>query len=93
VSKNKKNMFLKKSTTKMETNVLMKFVLGSSNLVAAGFEISKITAQHGKPFSDGDYIKESRLECAPFLFDTFPEKEIIIQCITDLQVSRKKIKY
>jgi hypothetical protein len=58
----------------MQSNVLKKFVLGSSNLVASVFEISKIFAQHGKPFSDGDYIKESRLECAPFLFDSVPEK-------------------
>jgi hypothetical protein len=40
----------------MPSNVFMKFILGSSNLVAAGLEISKIIAQHGKPFSDGDYI-------------------------------------
>jgi hypothetical protein len=75
VSKNKNNTFLEKSTTKkMQSNVLIKFVSGSSNLVAAGFEISKIIAEHERPFSDGDYIKESRLECA-FLFDGFPEKE------------------
>ena len=47
--------------------------------MAASFEVSKviarhgkpfsdgdyiIIARHGKPFSDGDYIKESWLECA-----------------------------
>jgi hypothetical protein len=46
----------------------MKFVSGSSNLVASGFEISKIIAQRGKPFSDGDYIKESWLEMCSFPF-------------------------
>jgi hypothetical protein len=56
----------------------MTFVSGSSNLVAAGFETSKIIAQHGKPFSDGDNIKESWLECTPFLSNGFPEKEKII---------------
>ena len=29
----------------------------SSNLVAASFEASKVIVQHGKPLSDGDYIK------------------------------------
>jgi hypothetical protein len=58
----------------MQSNVLMKFVSGISNLVAAGLEIPKIIAKHWKPFSDGDYIKESWLECVPFLFDGFPEK-------------------
>jgi hypothetical protein len=46
----------------MQSNVLIKFVSRSSSLVAAGLEISKIIAQHGKPFSDGDYIKNSWLE-------------------------------
>ena len=55
----------------------MNFIPGrsSSNLVAANFEVSKVIAQHGKPLSDGDYIKEAWLECAPFLFDNFAEKE------------------
>ena len=47
----------------------------SSNLVAASFEVSKVIVQHGKPLSDGDYIKEAWLECAPFLFDNFSEKK------------------
>ena len=64
----------------------------SSNLVAASFEVSKVIAQHGKPLSDGDYIKEAWLECAPFLFDNFSEKEKIIQRIKDLSLSRKTVK-
>jgi hypothetical protein len=67
VSKNENNTFLEKSTTKkMQSNVLMKFISGSSNLVAAGLRYQRLFAQHGKPFSDGDNIKESWLECAPF---------------------------
>jgi hypothetical protein len=76
VSKNKKNTFLEKLTTKrMQLNVLINFVSGSSNLVAAGFEMSKIIDQHEKPLGHGDYIKESWLECASCLFDGFPEKK------------------
>lgn len=40
------------SNKKMQSNILMKFVSGGSNLVAAGFEISKLIAQHEKPLSD-----------------------------------------
>jgi len=63
----------------------MNFILGrsSSNLVAASFEVSKVIAQHGKPLSDGDYIKEAWLECASFLFDNFSEKEKIIPRMKD----------
>ncbi|XP_042206826.1 general transcription factor II-I repeat domain-containing protein 2A-like isoform X1 [Homarus americanus] len=79
--------------TKKQSDVLMKFISGrpSSNLVAAGFEVSKVIAQHGKPLSDGEYIKEAWLECAPFLFDNLSEKDKIIQRIKDLSVSRKTI--
>ena len=72
----------------------MNFISGrsSSNSVAASFEFSKVIAQHGKPLSGGDYIKKAWLECAPFLFDKFLEKEKIIQRIKDLSLSRKTIK-
>ena len=39
--------------------------------------------------TDGDYIKEAWVECAPLLFDNFSEKERIIQRIKDLSMSRK----
>ena len=64
----------------------------NSNLVAASFEASKVIAQHGKPLRDRDYTKEAWLECAPFLFDNFSEKEKIIQRIEDLSLSRKTVK-
>ena len=58
----------------------MNFISGrsSSNLVAASVKVSKVFAQHGKPLSDGDYIKETWLESAPFLYDNFSEKDKII---------------
>ena len=69
----------------------MNFISGksSSNLVAASFEILKEIAQHAKPFSDGDYIKEAWLKCTPSLFDNFSKK--IIQRIKDLSLSRKAV--
>ena len=72
----------------------MNFISGrsSSNLVADNFEVSKAIAQHGKPLSDGDYIKEAWLQCASFLFDNFSEKEKIIQRIQDLSLSKKTVK-
>ncbi|XP_062927408.1 copper homeostasis protein cutC homolog isoform X1 [Mobula hypostoma] len=80
------------SNKKLQSNTMPTFVSGSSNLVAASFEVSKVIAQHGRPLSDGEYVKESWLECAPFLFDGFQEKEKIIQRIKDLPVSRNTVK-
>jgi len=75
----------KLSKTNKQADNFMNFILGrsSSNLVAASFEVSKVIAQHGKPLSDGDYIKEAWLECASFLFDNFSEKEKIIPRMKD----------
>jgi hypothetical protein len=47
---------------------------------------------HGKPLSNGSYIKELWLECAEFLFDYFPGKGKIIQRINDLPVTRNAVK-
>ena len=60
--------------------------------MAASFEVSKIIARHGKPLSDGDYIKESWLECASYLFEDFQNKDKIIQRIKDLSISRNTVK-
>ena len=72
----------------------MNFISGrsSSKLVAASFEVSKVISQHETPFSDGNYIKEAWLKCAPFIFDNFLEKEKIIQRIKNLSLSRKVVK-
>jgi hypothetical protein len=48
VSKNM-DIFLEKSTPKKCYQVMMTFVLDGSILVAVGFYLSKIIAQHGKP--------------------------------------------
>ena len=84
----------KLSKTNKQADNFMNFILGrsSSNLVAASFEVSKVIAQHGKPLSDGDYIKEAWLECASFLFDNFSEKEKIIPRMKDLSLSRNTVK-
>ncbi|XP_076308667.1 uncharacterized protein LOC143224092 [Tachypleus tridentatus] len=76
----------------MQSNVLMKFVSGSSNLVAASFEISKIIAQHENPLNGGEYIKESWLKWTTFLFDGFPEKEKNIQRISRTTVKDRILK-
>jgi hypothetical protein len=76
----------------LQSGSFVKFVKSTSNLVSASFEVSKIIARHGKPFSDGDYIKESWLECAPYLFEDFQNKDKILQRIKDLPISRNTVK-
>ena len=60
---------------KMQSSNLMKFIGGSSNVTAASYIVSKEIAKHVKPFSEGQFIKQAWLECAPVLFENFEEKE------------------
>ncbi|KAI8788966.1 SCAN domain-containing protein 3 [Biomphalaria glabrata] len=64
----------------------------SSVKLAASFEVSKIIAKHGKPLSNGDYIKEEIIECASYLFEEFQNKDKVIQRIKDLPISRNTVK-
>jgi hypothetical protein len=90
VIRNKSNISREINDRSMQSKVLFKYVSGSSTLVAASFEILNIIAQHGKPFSDGDYINGSWLEWDHFLFVGFPEKEKLF--IKDLPVCIKAMK-
>ena len=69
----------------------MKFIGGSSNVAAASYIVSNEIAKHGKPFSDGQFIKKAWLECAPVLFEHF-KKEKIIQRIKEIPLSRIAVK-
>ena len=54
--------------------------------------MSKEIAKHVKPFSEGQFIKQAWLECAPVLFENFKEKEKIIQRIKEIPLSRNTVK-
>ncbi|GFT90729.1 DUF4371 domain-containing protein [Trichonephila clavipes] len=49
-------------------------------------------ARHGKPFQEGEFLKEAWLACAPSLFDDFDNKDKIIQRIKDVPLSRNTMK-
>ena len=68
----------------------MKFIGGPSNAAAASYIVSNEIAKHGKPFSDGQFIKQAWLECVPVLFENFKEK--IIQRIKEIPLSRNTVK-
>ncbi|GFW91864.1 DUF4371 domain-containing protein [Trichonephila clavipes] len=47
---------------------------------------------HGKPFQEGEFLKEAWLACASSLFDDFDNKDKIIQRIKDVSLSRNTMK-
>ncbi|XP_005409605.1 PREDICTED: general transcription factor II-I repeat domain-containing protein 2A-like [Chinchilla lanigera] len=64
----------------------------SQYLTAASFQISLCIAKHGKPFSDGDFIKMAMLAGSNSLFHDFPNKDKIMQRISEMPLSRNAIK-
>lgn len=76
----------------LQSNSFTTFLKHTNYLVAASFEVSKTIATHSKPFSDGDYIKEAFIKCAPHLFEDFQNKEQILKRIEELSISRNTVK-
>lgn len=64
----------------------------NNHLTAASFSVSHCIAQHGKPVSDGEYIKEVFLMTSNTLFQDFANKNEIIKRIQDLPISRNTVK-
>ncbi|MEE6511708.1 hypothetical protein FKM82_018407 [Ascaphus truei] len=61
-------------------------------LTTASFEISLCIAKHGKPLSDGDFIKTAMLAVCNSLFHDFPNKDKIKQRISEMPLSRNTVK-
>ncbi|XP_026538860.1 general transcription factor II-I repeat domain-containing protein 2A-like [Notechis scutatus] len=63
-----------------------------NHLTAASFQISLCIAKHGKPLCDGDIIKTAMLSVSNSLFHDFPNKDKIIQRISEMPLSRSTVK-
>jgi hypothetical protein len=75
-----------------EDGTLLKFMKSSTDQTMVSYMIAFFIALRGKPLSDGEYIKEIFLNCAPKLFNGLPNYEQILKRISDLQISRNTIK-
>lgn len=57
----------------------------------ASFAVSLEIAKRGKPFTDGDYIKDCFMKASEELFYDFKNKEAIMKKIKDMPVSAKTV--
>lgn len=64
----------------------------TNHLTDASFQISLCIAKHGKPLSDGDFIKTTMLAGSNSLFHDFPNKDKIMQRISEMPLSRNTVK-
>lgn len=75
-----------------QSTSMIKFVGKNCNTSAASYAAANVIARHGKPFQEGEFLKEAWLACAPSLFEDFDNKDKIIQRIKDTPLSRNTIK-
>jgi len=59
---------------------------------AASFVATREIIKRGKPFTDGDYMKDSFIKISEHLFSDFKIKTEIIQKIKDMPLSAKTVK-
>ena len=77
---------LRKKTAQSKS--LLRFVSGYSDLVSASFSLSHKIVKHGKASSDGEFLKKAFVDCSPFLFDDFKNKDASVKRIEELPISR-----
>ncbi|KAG8223813.1 hypothetical protein J437_LFUL003699 [Ladona fulva] len=75
----------------MQSASVIKFISGPSNITAFNFVGSNVIAKRGKPFSDGEYMKEKWLKSAPVLFEDLENKEKNTQRIKDFPLARNTV--
>ena len=81
-----------KSTLSNQTNSLHQFTYTANSIVTSSFSVTKCIVKHGKPLSDGEYLKEAFLACSESLFEGFVNKDKILQRIKNVSLSRNTIK-
>ncbi|GFX38324.1 jerky protein homolog-like [Trichonephila clavipes] len=54
---------------------MFKYVSKNCHTSAASYSAANAIARHGKPFQEGEFLKEAWLACAPSLFDDFDNKD------------------
>ncbi|GFX09577.1 general transcription factor II-I repeat domain-containing protein 2A [Trichonephila clavipes] len=80
-----------KDRNKQSTS-MFKYVSKNCHTSAASYSAANAIARHGKPFQEGEFLKEAWLTCASSLFDDFDNKDKIIQRIKDVPLSRNTMK-
>ncbi len=74
-----------------QASSLKVFAKAQNHATEASYRIAHCIAKHGKPFTDGEYIKEAFLSCSDTLFENLPNKETIKTRIKDIPTSARTV--
>lgn len=76
---------------KKQTVILSQAVGMKSKATECSYKIAQCVALNGKPFTDGEYIKEAFLSGAEVLFRDLKNKDIILSRIREIPVSARSV--
>ncbi|GBN72914.1 hypothetical protein AVEN_88547-1 [Araneus ventricosus] len=71
--------------------MLSNWAQSSNNVNLAGFAVSLEIAKRGKPFTDGEYVKDCFIRASKELCRDFKIKAEIMKKVKDLPLSAKKV--
>ena len=69
-----------------------KWIKSANSTTYASFVAAQEIVKHGKPFTDGEYLKNSFIKISEHLFMDFKNKSEILQKIRDMPLSAKTVK-
>ena len=73
-------------------NQFKKWMKSTNSTTHASFVAAQEIVKRGKPFTDGEYIKESFIKISEHLFADFKNKSEIVQKIKEMPLSAKTVK-
>jgi hypothetical protein len=79
------------SCYKKQSKFFKKAIQSSNQTIESSYEIASCIAKHGKPFSDGDFLKDAFISCSNVLFNDLPNKNTIMSRIKDVPTSSRTV--
>lgn len=76
----------------LSKNHFKKWMRSASSTTYASFVAAQEIVKHGKPLTDGEYIKDTFIAISEHLFADFKNKSEIVQKIKDMPLSAKTVK-
>lgn len=74
-----------------QSTFFSKVFQGKNQVTECSFKIAQSLAQKGRPFTDGEFMKQTFLSTGEILFDDLPNKDTILARIRDIPASARTI--
>ena len=68
-----------------------KTICSRNQTTESSYKVAECIANRGKPFTDGNFIKEVFINCSEVLFEDLPNKSVILSRIKNLPVSARTV--